>query len=240
MKQKHIFIVVVALLSSIVCNNDSFPCFQFIKEGNGFYNLKRISGKENLVINTIDNDNIDIKIEFNLCFPMKNPHCSNESSIGFITKFDNTCYPLSYPTTDKTNATSWKFAPTDAITPDSNENHDNFKNKKLQGNPDFGNRKGLQIQGATKKQIGYDIIFDLKCNINADKVQNLTAVLDTNNKLLTITLESINACSFDILSIWNRLGMFQYLITGLIATAAVTICLFGVKIYKASLRIMGF
>jgi len=104
---------------------------------------------------------------------------------------------------------------------------------------DFGKKRGVQIEALnTNNDIKYDLNLMLNCDKNAKEVQGLSASL--SGRVLTVTLNSDDACSFDVLSFWDQLGPFKWIAEVAIAVLALAMCLFGIKIYKPSLGLIGF
>lgn len=80
----------------------------------------------------------------------------------------------------------------------------------------------------------------MQCDQAAETVQNLAGTWSQSSNTLTISMASKHACTFDIVSFWDKLGNFQYVVQIVIAVASLAMCLFGIRIYKISLGIIGF
>jgi len=200
---------------------------------------------------------------FNLCHKFVPEGCdAKDNAIGYIINGDK-CTPLTKRTDNAT--TTWQYVATDPAQPTKrllegvyvlkdkflglaqHRKYDmrlkqgvkveNFEN--LDQQRDFGKKKGVNILADNSSTgLDYDITFQLKCNPDAKKVQNLTGTL--NGRTITISLSHEDACSFDVLSFWDRLGNFKYVFEGIIAAAGIFLCFFGIKLAKPTAGMIGF
>lgn len=257
-------ITLVAMLIAIIGMTNASrmekPCFFFLEGGNGFYNLERIYKKDNTEVKV---PGINGNVQFNLCHGFTPENCDGKTNaIGYIIDGNN-CTPLT--TDNSSSATKWTYEAIEPVPQQNNrkleqihkpnniflgmaqhrkyhvplkagveiETFPNFEEK------DFGKKKGVQITANNQDTgLDYDVTFRLNCDLNAKSVQGLEASL--TGRQMTITLNSDDACSFDVMSFWDRLGPFKWVAEVGIAVIALAMCLFGIKIYKPSIGIIGF
>merc|ERR1711937_997997 len=80
------------------------PCFFFLDEGNGFYNVERIYKDTNTPVKV---PGLNGTVQFNLCHAFTPSGCdSSKNAIGYIIDGNN-CTPLTTDESDK--STKWVF-----------------------------------------------------------------------------------------------------------------------------------
>jgi len=258
-------ITLIAMLLAIIGLTNAYrmskPCFFFLEKGNGFYNLERIFKKENT---TMQVEGITGNVVFNLCHKFVPEHCDAKwNAIGYIVDGSN-CTPLSLRTEEA--ETNWDYVATDPVQPTQSllrgvymlkdrflgmAQHRKYKVQLKEGveiekfvkddppQKDFGKKKGVDIVADnSKNELKYDVTFRLKCDLDAKTVQGLEGNL--NDRQLTISLNHDDACSFDVMSFWDTLGNFKYVVESAIALAALAMCLCGHYWYKAAVGTIGF
>lgn len=260
MKNLTLVAMLIAIIGMTNASRMKQPCFFFLEGGNGFYNLERIYKKTDVSLNA---EGVTGNIQLNLCHEFVPKNCNKDwNAIGYIIDGDN-CTPLTLGNSTDT-ATAWTYKATNPVVQVKNllkgvaglvkdrfmgmAPHRKYNVQLKEGvqiekfvdqQKDFGKKRGVQIEALnTNNDIKYDLNLMLNCDKNAKEVQGLSASL--SGRVLTVTLNSDDACSFDVLSFWDQLGPFKWIAEVAIAVLALAMCLFGIKIYKPSLGLIGF
>lgn len=239
-----------------------YNCFRWLEAGNGFYNLDKINSSKAMEVSLQSSSTGKAAtLYFNPCHPISVEGCEGDGSIGFVKDSDNNCIPLSKWTSSKDDPrTKWEFV---AIDPVSSYSYiktkvrslllglqnvaDNGLKKSaeeldanLQGTPDLGDYKGLQLTANNGDALAYNFQMTMNCKKDASSITDLAASWDAQNKLYSVSFTNQHSCSFDVFSFWNKLGWGKYIVQVIAAILCLALCFAGIKMYKPSLGIIGF
>lgn len=185
----------------------------------------------------------------------------SKSPLGYILIPDgsgaDTCYLLSHNTDSPTDRTLWAFAPISppptpssllttvmdsvkdkvnrilALAPSSDHKH-----VQIIGSPD-----GITLTGTNLTKtlsLPYNISITMNCAPKNTGITNLAALYKGSTKTYEISFTHQNACGYDLFGWWNKIGDYKYAVGGIAAVLCAAMAIFGWKLFKPSLALIGF
>merc|ERR1712048_823986 len=206
-----------------------YNCFRWLEAGNGFYNLDKINSSKAMEVSLQSSSTGKAAtLYFNPCHPISVKGCEGDGSIGFVKNSDS-----------KTKVRSLLLGLQNVADNGLKKSAEEL-DANLQGTPDLGDYKGLQLTANNGDALAYNFQMTMNCKKDASDITDLAASWDDQNKLYSVSFTNQHSCSFDVFSFWNKLGWGKYIVQVVAAILCLALCFAGIKMYKPSLGIIGF
>lgn len=117
---------------------------------------------------------------------------------------------------------------------DTEKDHEHIK---IIGSPD-----GIKLTGTSIGNSGltYNVDISMNCAQSNTGISNLKATYDSATTKYNISFDHQNACGYDLFGWWNKIGDWKYVIGGVAAFICTAMAIFGWKLFKPSVALIGF